>query len=135
MIYEHWSQVPRTQSAWPWEFFQPREVADNRTGQCRVEPRLLDGLNILRRILNRPITLNSVYRSPYTNALCGGAVFSQHLLGTAADISTNGQDRQKILRLAKQLNFTGFGYYRSFLHVDLGRPREWGKEKKLFLTF
>jgi len=52
-----------------------------------------------------------------------------HLFGLAADISIINQDRNLILRLAKDLGFTGFGYYRTFLHVDLGRKREWGKEK------
>jgi len=52
-----------------------------------------------------------------------------HLFGLAADIQIVGKDKNLIYRLAKDLGFTGFGFYRSFLHCDLGRKREWGKEK------
>jgi len=52
-----------------------------------------------------------------------------HLFGLAADIQIIGKDKNLILQLAKDLGFNGFGYYRTFLHVDLGRKREWGKEK------
>ena len=33
-------------------------------------------------------------------------------------------------RLAKEIGFMGFGYYRTFLHIDIRRtPAQWGKEK------
>ena len=125
MIYDHWSQV----TDWEWKHFSPQEVACHGTGKLRINPKLLTCLELLRILLNRPIVCNSVYRSPYHNAKLGGAIFSQHLLASAADLSTNGQDRQIMLNLAQEVGFTGFGYYHTFLHVDLGRPREWGKEK------
>tara|TARA_R110000824_G_C15194812_1_gene675151 strand:- start:613 stop:786 length:174 start_codon:yes stop_codon:yes gene_type:complete len=53
---------------------------------------------------------------------------SLHVQGKAADIAIVGQDKKLIERLAKQVGFTGFGYYRTFLHIDLGRPRWWGKK-------
>ena len=51
-----------------------------------------------------------------------------HLFGLAADISVIGQDKTLIQRIAEDLGFAGFGYYRTFLHVDLGRSRFWGKK-------
>lgn len=95
-----------------------------------MDPRLLDNLSVLRRMLDRPVTINSAYRSAYHNARVGGAVFSQHLKGTAADLSTAGQDRWTVLAFSKAVGFTGFGYYNTFLHVDIRQsPAEWGKER------
>ena len=127
--YDHWSQVPRTWSAWPWRFFQPKEVACRGTGKLSISDRLIGKLDILRSRLGFPLSLSSCFRTPYWNAKCGGAPRSMHLFGLAADIPIVGKDKNLILELAKDLGFTGFGYYRTFLHVDLGRKREWGKGK------
>jgi len=129
MIYEHWSLVPRTQSAWPWKFFKPEEVACHGTGRLLIVPEFLSGIDLLRSMCGHPLTLLSGYRSPYHNARVGGAVFSRHLKADAADINIVGQDRIRIRDMAKKAGFRGFGYYHTFLHVDLGRAREWGKEK------
>jgi len=125
--YDHWSEVPRTWSAWPWQFFQPKEVACKGTGKLSINDRLIGKLDLLRSRLGLPLSLSSVFRTPYHNAKVGGSPRSMHLFGLAADIQTVNKDRNLILELAKSLKFTGFGYYRTFLHVDLGRKREWGK--------
>ena len=124
--YEHWKKVPVR--AWPWRYFQPREVACRGTGKLEIESRMLDCLDGLRRVLAHPITVLSCYRSPYHNARVGGAPLSLHLKGKACDLSIVGQDRKLIERLAQESGFTGFGYYRTFLHVDLGRPRWWASK-------
>ena len=130
MIYEHWKLVPQKQSVWPWEFFKPQEVACHGTGRLLIVPEFLDRIDLLRRMLGSPIRLLSGYRSPYHNAKVGGAVFSQHLLGTAADIATAGHDREAMLAFSKAVGFMGFGYYNTFLHVDIrSTPAEWGKER------
>jgi len=87
---------------------------------------LLDRLDILRARCGFPLTVLSAFRSPYHNAFVGGAVFSLHLKALAVDLSVVGQDKKSIERIAKEEGFTGFGYYRTFLHIDLGRPRTWG---------
>jgi len=125
-VYEHWSQVPRTQSKWPWRFFRPQEISCRGTGKLSVVNGLLDRLDILRARCGFPLTVLSAFRSPYHNAFVGGAVFSLHLKALAVDLSVVGQDKKSIERIAKEEGFTGFGYYRTFLHIDLGRPRTWG---------
>ena len=125
-VYDHWSQVPRTQSEWPWKFFRPFEIACRGTGKLEVVNGLLDRLDVLRSRCGFPLNLSSVFRTPYFNAKCGGSPRSMHLFGLAADISIINQDRNLIHRLAKEEGFTGFGFYRTFLHIDLGRPRTWG---------
>jgi len=58
------------------------------------------------------------------NARVGGAPLSQHLR-LAADISLRGHNRFDLRAACQQAGFTGFGYYTTFLHVDLGRSRHW----------
>ena len=94
-----------------------------------MESRLLDCLDVLRSRFNRPLRVLSAFRSPYHNAKVGGAPMSRHLIGDAVDLSIVNEDKLLLKRLAKDLGFTGFGYYRTFLHIDLGRKREWGKGK------
>ena len=125
--YDHWSQVPRTTSAWAWEFFQPKEMACRGTGKLTIEPRLLDYLDLLRGRFGGPLTVLSAFRTAYHNAFVGGAPLSLHLKALAVDLSIVKQDKKLIEQIAKEEGFTGFGYYRTFLHIDLGRKREWGK--------
>jgi|TARA_R110001599_G_scaffold225661_2_gene424774 uncharacterized protein YcbK (DUF882 family) len=50
-----------------------------------------------------------------------------HLKGMAADIALLGAGRKGLQQAAIAVGFKGFGYYQTFLHVDLGRPRFWGQ--------
>jgi len=126
VVYDHWKQVPRTFTEWPWKYFKPQEMACRGTGKLKIEPRLLDYLDLLRLRFDSSLTVLSAYRSPYHNAKVGGAPFSSHLKAVAVDLSIVGRDKRLMEQLAKETGFTGFGYYRTFLHIDLGRPRSWG---------
>jgi len=128
--YDHWKEIPRTFSKWPWRFVVPKEVACKGTGKFKVDSRLLDGFDSLRSRYNKPLLILSCFRSPYHNAKVGGAVQSRHLVGDACDISIVNEDRLLLERIALELGFTGLGYYRTFLHIDL-RPKKarWGREK------
>ena len=127
--YDNWKMVPATFSAWPWQHFTPKEMCCRGTGKLKLESRLLDCLDILRDRFGGPLRVLSAYRSPYHNARVGGAPMSRHLIGDAVDLSIVNQDKLLLKKLAKDVGFTGFGYYRTFLHIDLGRKREWGKGK------
>lgn len=76
---------------------------------------------------DRPIHLNSGYRSPQTNAAEGGARNSWHMRGAAADIVIPGVPVDYLTRLALYLQGGGVGIYRDkgFIHVDRGRLRTW----------
>ena len=125
--YDHWKQVPRNWSEWPWKYFQPEEMACRGTGKLVVEPRLLDYIDLFRLRFGGPLTVLSAFRTAYHNAFVGGAPFSSNLKAVAVDLSIVGQDKKQMEQLAREIGFTGFGYYRTFLHIDLGRKREWGK--------
>ena len=55
-------------------------------------------LEDVRRVLNKPIKINSAYRSPAVNTLVGGSKTSQHCVGCAADIRVNGMTPDQVVR-------------------------------------
>jgi len=81
-------------------------------------------LQMARSETGRPFVLISAHRCSLHNARVGGAPLSQHLK-LAADISLQGHDPRSLYSACQRAGFTGFGFYSSFLHVDLGRPRRW----------
>lgn len=108
-----------------------RDVRENLT--VAMDPVLLD---ILRGMqgwfemagIQRPIVLNSGYRSPKTNNNTEGAVrASQHVAGKAADIWVPDVPADYLARLASYLQGGGVGFYPSkgFIHVDSGKLRSW----------
>ena len=97
---------------------------------------LAANLQVLRDYLGTPIIINSGYRSPAHNKAVGGAQFSQHVLGKAADISCNKytpeQVHAAILHLIKsgKLKSGGVGIYDSWVHYDTrGTNARWDLRK------
>lgn len=85
-------------------------------------------LEILRKMLgNKPIIINSGYRCPTYNKRVGGVPKSQHLYGTAADISVKGVKPSKVAEVAEEVFWNGgLGRYNNFTHVDTrGRRARW----------
>jgi len=107
-----------------WPNFSETEMACRHCGEGYDWPEFMDCLQAARRQVSRPFTILSAHRCGLHNARIGGAPLSQHLR-LAADISTHGHDRGLLLTACHQAGFRGFGYYQTFLHIDLGRPRHW----------
>jgi len=119
---------------WRWPNFDPSEFACQHCGQTYYWPEFFDKIQTVRSELDRPLSILSGHRCSLHNAMVGGAPLSQHLK-LAADISSKGHDKAKLLRACQSAGFAGFGFYNTFLHIDLGRPREWWsgeKAKKLW---
>ncbi len=128
MIYRHWSLAPWDSSRWP--NFHPSEFACKCSGEYYHWPDFLDRLQAARTALGVPFRINSGHRSYYYNMIVGGAPASQHL-HLAVDISLESHDKELLRMALREAGFKGFGYYNSFIHVDLGRPRFWfGKGAK-----
>jgi uncharacterized protein YcbK (DUF882 family) len=87
-----------------------------------IDSRLVNGLELLRLQLGRPVEVLSGCRCPKHNAAVGGEPDSQHLLGKAADIRVGGMPARELYAAAvKVVQFRGFGVddERGFVHVDV----------------
>lgn len=116
-------------TSWRWRNFTRNELACKGTGTFVMNEVALDKLQAMRDIVGKPFNITSAYRSPEHNKKVGGAPQSMHLQGRAFDISTQNHDKQELYDAAVQAGFTGFGFYKTFLHVDDGKPRSWGSQK------
>jgi uncharacterized protein YcbK (DUF882 family) len=98
---------------------------------------LAEQLEVLREHFQKPININSGYRSPEHNAKVGGAENSQHLLGKAADVVIDGvspdevADAIEFLIENKMMKQGGLGRYVDFTHYDIrGKKSRWDKRPK-----
>lgn len=104
------------------ENFRVREFAcSDGSDPIFVDPRLVQVLQSIRTHFGKPVTIHSAYRTTAKNKAVGGAVYSQHLYGTAADISVSGVSPKTVAAYAETLlpNTGGIGIYKTFTHVDV----------------
>ena len=120
--------------------FSRSEFADKETGDCKVNPLLVEALEQMRALVGRPIGINSGYRSPAHNIAVGGVGHSQHCVGDAADIEVPGLDTFRLYVLAEQISEFqngGVGIYpgEKFIHVDVrGHRARWARVKGLYVS-
>lgn len=125
-IYRNWSEYPWNSARWP--NFSPRELASKSDGELAIDEPSLDKLQALRTLVNRPMIINSAYRSAAHNRKVGGAKNSEHMKAKAYDVSMANFDPFEFEKAARECGFTGFGYYpkQGFMHIDTGPARTWG---------
>ena len=112
-----------------------RVLRDHRTGAVHpIDPGLLDLVASLSETLAAQGTVQVIsgYRSPASNAALnarssGVATRSLHMKGMAMDIRVPGVDLGQVRKAALALGRGGVGYYpqSDFVHVDVGRVRQW----------
>ena len=111
------------------DFFRLHEFACPCCNKIMLDEILYHKLYQLRIKVNSPIIINSGYRCQEYNKIVGGVAGSYHTLGLAVDISIPGMVLIDIYHMAKELNFTGIGFYelKNFLHLDVrpGKLSEW----------
>ena len=83
-----------------------------------------DLVNVLQKIrthFGKSVTITSAYRTPTKNKACGGATYSQHLYGKAADVKISGVSPKKVAAYAETIlkNTGGIGIYSTFTHIDV----------------
>ena len=90
-----------------------------------ISPQLIMVLQRIRSHFNKPITINSGYRTHARNNTVNGAKFSQHLYGTAADIVVSGISPIEVTKFAETLlpNTGGIGTYSTFTHIDVRKEK------------
>jgi zinc D-Ala-D-Ala carboxypeptidase len=128
-IYSHHTKFPMDQ--WRWPDFSPAEMACRGTGKLMIDERSMDMLQDLRTRLDRPMIVNSAYRSPEHNKAVGGAKGSYHMKGQAFDVRMDNQDPQHYMDTAQRVGFMGIGQYadNGFTHVDTrSTPAQFGSK-------
>jgi hypothetical protein len=122
--------LPRTRSSSEEDYvgdlsphFSRAEFACRCCGELKIEPTLLEGLELLRSLAGRPIVVHDGYRCEGHNQEVGGVTDSEHTRGLAADIAIPGLSLQEMYELALQVpafRNGGIGAYDSnFLHLDV----------------
>jgi uncharacterized protein YcbK (DUF882 family) len=93
---------------------------------------LAENLQKVRDFLNEPMHINSGYRSDVHNAAVGGVRNSQHLLGTAADITMKNFTAKDLALIFERMTASGeilqggLGLYNGFIHYDIrGTKARW----------
>ena len=111
-------------------------LRDHVTGDVRhFDPRLYDIISDLTASVGHPggeIDIVCGYRTPSTNAslrehTTGVAKNSLHIQAEAIDLRMPGVNTLTLRRAALALHRGGVGYYphSDFIHVDVGRVRQW----------
>lgn len=90
-----------------------------------ISPQLIMVLQRIRSHFNKPITINSGYRTHTRNKAVNGAKNSQHLYGTAADIVVSGVSPSDVANYAETIlaNTGGIGRYATFTHIDVRKEK------------
>lgn len=102
--------------------FKVREFAcSDGSDPIFISHDLVEVLQKIRNHFGAAVTINSAYRTPGKNKAVGGATYSQHLYGTAADITVKGVKPADVATYAESLltNYGGVGRYATFTHVDV----------------
>lgn len=100
-----------------WEF----KCKDN-TRVIVLDKALVELLEIIRLHYNKPLHINSGYRTVQYNAsLKNSSPKSQHILGKAADIWLNNVSPKQLYSWldSSYPNSLGIGIYDTFVHVDV----------------
>lgn len=90
-----------------------------------IESDLVDILQKIRDHFGKAVTINSAFRTFSHNKKVGGATYSQHLYGTAADIKVSGVTASAVADYVETLmpSTGGIGRYSTFTHVDVRKVK------------
>ena len=88
-----------------------------------IDTRLVQVLQSIRDHFGSPVVITSAYRTAAHNKAVGGAAYSQHCYGRAADIRVAGISVEQLAAYAEKLlpDTGGIGRY----PVRSGRPTGW----------
>lgn len=97
--------------------FSLHEFECNHCGVVKLDPRLVDIVQKIRKHFNKPVYINSGYRCPTHNKAISGSPKSQHMEGKAADIKVSGVSPDRVADYCESF-VDGLGRYSSFTHID-----------------
>lgn len=86
-----------------------------------IDSYLVSILDILRNKVGKPVIINSGYRTPTRNKEVGGAKYSYHTRGMAADIRINGMSAKEIANKLNKIvpDECGIIVYKDWVHFDV----------------
>ena len=86
-----------------------------------IAPELVTVLQKIRTHFGKSVKITGPYRTPTKNKAVGGATYSQHQYGTAADIKVTGVTPEAVAAYVRKImpNKGGVGIYGTFTHVDV----------------
>jgi len=88
--------------------------------------RFASELELLRsKFGDKPLLINSWFRSSYWNKRVGGVPKSQHLTCNAADFTISGVSNGVVRNYVLSLPYGGVGITPHYIHFDLGPKRSW----------
>lgn len=79
---------------------------------------VINKLQAIRDHFNKPIKINSAYRTKAYNKKIGGATNSYHTKGMAFDIVVEDTPLDEVCKYAQSLGIKGIIRYNTFVHVD-----------------
>lgn len=106
--------------------------SDVRLNALHIAEKILDPL---REFINKPITINSWYRTPEYNASVGGVKGSQHTKGEAVDFVVRGMTIEEIYAIVIRMGLLfdqiilEYGNGTTWVHISLKRVGTNRKEK------
>nr|DAW36836.1 MAG TPA: peptidase [Microviridae sp.] len=103
------------------QHFKVKEFACKDGSQAVfIDSHLVSILDILRNQIGKPVIINSGYRTPTRNKAVGGAKYSYHIRGMAADIRVNGMSPKELANKLNKIvpNECGIIVYKSWVHFD-----------------
>lgn len=106
--------------------FRVREFrCEDGSDSILIDSDLVALLQKIRDHFGAAVTINSAYRTSAYNKKVGGATYSQHVQGTAADIVVSGVSPLAVAQYAEflQPKKGGIGVYKTFTHVDVRANR------------
>lgn len=106
--------------------FKVREFAcEDGSDVVFISDGLVQVLQAIRSHFGRTTNVNSGYRTPSHNKKVGGAEYSQHLYGLAADIEVTGIKPKTVAAYAEKLlpNMGGIGIYSWGVHIDVRKTK------------
>lgn len=104
------------------KYFKVREFACKDGSQVVfIDSYLVSILDILRNQVGKPVHINSGYRTPTRNMAVGGAKYSYHMRGMAADIRVNGMSAKELANKLNELipDECGIIVYKNWVHFDV----------------
>ena len=85
-----------------------------------MDKNFLNLLDQARDKFDKPININSGFRTPAHNESVGGTENSSHLKGLAADVACiASQDRFDLINIFLDLGITRIGIAKTFIHIDV----------------